>query len=573
MNSVARTLLLVIFSAGIVEGASPRQQLLGYIPSDTSLCVLLQGLRDHGDDLARSPFMAQFAKSPLGRQLVALAEIQQLQKLEKHLEQFTGLTSRQLREEILGDLVVLAYRSGPPDKPQEEEGLVLIHARGAKLLQTLVDHINKQQTLGGEVKGIEIRTHRGMKYVCRREKDRDTFYYLNDQVLLFTGTEGLLLRALDHESAQKPDALPPLEQALRHLRVEGGLLTFWINPRTFDPHLRAKIAAAPDEEVPFLQTFFTYWKAFDGLALSLALEKELTLNLAISARPEALSTSARRFLTTLAEPSRIWQAIPPDPLFALATRVDLRALLDLWMEFLPAEKRPEILANLERLLGAPLGKNLVREVLPAVGPEFSLIALAPSPEQGMFPSVLLAARVKPTDDPAPVDQALWSAVHSVATILVLTHNQKHPGKPLVLRRTNVDGMDIRSLVGNQALPDGLQPSFALSHGHLLFATSPPALQTLRAWSADDPAPARARMESLPILVVSFKAWHGYLQQRRDGLAGHLATSDRIPLEEARKRLDGMVAVLEYLDRLEVRHKPGGGRLLLQIALKPRWSLR
>jgi hypothetical protein len=576
-NFLARLIRMTLFPAlllgsGVVS-ASPRGDVLRYVPADSALCVLLEGMRERGNALAASPFLAKLKQTPLGKSASALDEVKKLLALETQIERVTGLSSQALRDDVLGDLVVLAYKPGPPGKPEQEQGLVLVHARDPKALAKMVQHINDVQKKSGELKSLEERTHRGVPYMCRVEKDAPTFYALRGSVLIFSGQEAMLKRALELNADLKPDAVAPLEQALQKLGVAGSLFTLWINPRAYDGDLAAKLARAQGNDANWLKTLEAYWKALDGIAVALQLDADVTVSLAVSGRPEQLPSAARSLLSSLAEPSRLWRTLPDDPLLAVAARLDFKALFDLVIDFLPAEGRQGLIGDLERSIGATLGKDFVREVLPALGPDLALFVLPPTRDQkGFFPQVMLALRVKPSSDPAPVDQALLSGVQTVATVVLFGHNQKNPGKLLTLKRVTLDKLDIRYLSGEQVFPQPVQPAYALARGSLVLAGSPEVLRALSALLPDEVSPDVPPPGPLPLVRVSFSAWRTFLEQRKDEIERHLVAEGARP-EEAKAQIKAWIDNLEYLDRLEVRQQPAPGRMLLQVSLRPRWPLK
>src|SRR5260370_16475389 len=134
--------LLLLGCAATGSAASPRDELLRYVPEDVGFCFILQDFSGQMKTLAASPFSEQLDKSPLGKAFAGAKEMKQLLDLEKQLQNLIGLNSEELRDDILGDAVVFAFRPAPPGKPEKEEGLILVRARSEKKLQTLVDHIN-----------------------------------------------------------------------------------------------------------------------------------------------------------------------------------------------------------------------------------------------------------------------------------------------------------------------------------------------------------------------------------------------------------------------------------------------
>src|SRR5437879_6210071 len=155
--------------------ASPRDELLRLVPDDTGFCLVVQDLRDQLARLQRSPFAARFAASPFGRGVLGAPEAKKLAELDRQLTTALNLTWAQLRDDVLGDAVVLAYTPGPPGHPEQEQGLWLIHARRPDRLAALVGRLNDLQRQSGEVTAVEPREHRGQTYYCRRKRNGEEF--------------------------------------------------------------------------------------------------------------------------------------------------------------------------------------------------------------------------------------------------------------------------------------------------------------------------------------------------------------------------------------------------------------
>src|SRR5262245_16661108 len=230
---------------GYSYSASPRDELLRLVPDDAGFCVIVRDLREQFDRLAKSPFAAHFAASPLGQALAKSPELQKLAEFDRHLNANLSLSWAQLRDEIVGDAVVLAYTPGPPDRPEKEQGLLLAHARRADLLAGLLERLNEVQKKAGEVTAVEGRTHRGQTYQMRRKaKDVEEFYCIRGRILILSDKEEALTRALDRASSA-PSAEPPaLARRMDSLGIGRSLAVCWLNPKAFVPALRRKVASA-----------------------------------------------------------------------------------------------------------------------------------------------------------------------------------------------------------------------------------------------------------------------------------------------------------------------------------------
>jgi hypothetical protein len=488
-----------------------------------------------------------------------------LARVERDLRQHLGLGWARLRDDVLGDAVVLAYRPGPPGKQEQEQGLLLLRARDARVLADLVDRLNQVQTRSGELTGVEEREHNGIRYYRRAERKGPTFYYLQGPVLAFSSQEEALRQVIDREQAAPTSGEPVVAERLRQLGADRALLALWLNPRAFDAELAAKVARAERASAPVLKTFTTYWKALDGAALFANLGKDLSLSLAVRARTEQLPAPARRLLECASRPSDLWPAFPKEALLAVSGRLDLAALFELLGSFLPPKDRASLEGQLDRTVGAALGKDVVKEVLPALGPDWGLCLVAPRPEdRDWLPQGVLALRVAAGDPEVPVDQALLSALHSWAQFLVVVHNHQHPDRTMFLLTEPGGARPVRYLSSPRGLPPGLRPAFALYNGYLVLATSPAVLRRLiPAGPPSRPAPGGP----VPLLRVSFKNWRSYLAARREEVVGAMAQKEQLPRTEASRRLDGLLNGLELLDRLELRQRSAPGQATWTLVLR------
>ena len=135
----AALILIVLVCLPTVRAANPaRDELLKLVPPDTAVCLVVQGLRDRAKAIGESPFSTWVAEkfAPL---VNASADIQKIRDTEKILTTILGISTADLRDELLGDAIVLAYQPGPPGKPEAESGSILLKARNPETLRKLID--------------------------------------------------------------------------------------------------------------------------------------------------------------------------------------------------------------------------------------------------------------------------------------------------------------------------------------------------------------------------------------------------------------------------------------------------
>src|SRR6185437_5149495 len=220
--------------AAPLRAATPRDELLRLVPDSIGFCLLVQDLRGHATSLHTSPFAEQLRQSPFMDKLRKSEELKKLDKFEAKIKDKLGLDWAQLRDDILGDALAFAYRPGPPGKPQEEQGIILVRARNAKVLADLIERLNKLQKDEGELKELEERRHNDVTYYRRVERGKPpTFYFVHGSILALSGQEAILRQAIDCDRTRSADAVPEVTRRLRELDAERALFAVWLNPRAF----------------------------------------------------------------------------------------------------------------------------------------------------------------------------------------------------------------------------------------------------------------------------------------------------------------------------------------------------
>ena len=546
------------------------EELLRFVPADMTLCLVVRDLRGHSAALANSPLAEAVRRSPLGLLLKAPPELRDVFKTNDWLVKNLKITPEQLRDDILGDAVVLAYRAGPPGKPQLDEGMLLIRARRPQTLAALVERLNKAQKDSGDLKTVEERTHNGVKYFRRVERKETNFYYLRGGVLVFSGQEALLRRAIaQEERTAQPGVESPLGKKLRLLGADRALSAVLLNPRGLDATLEAKLAQAKGADAAFLKTFVECWKGLDSLAFTVSLSADLELGLTLRAKPGEMPPAVRRYFDEAAPGSDLWARFPDSALLALGARTNAAALVDMLAAFQTRAVAQGVRDNLNRSLGAYLGgKDTITEVLPYVGPDWGFcVSAPPASDKRWFPSVIFALRVGTGDKSAPVDQAALSAVKAAALGVLFAHNQKHK-EPLTRKTLREGKWEITYLTSSRGQASGFQPAYGLWNGYLVLASSPDAFRRFAST-----APVVRSPGEVPLLRASLKDLRQYLKDRRESLTAALAEHHRLPPAEVRRRLDGMIFALHFFERVEVTQRTAANQVTLTLRLRTSLPLR
>lgn len=572
-------LLGVIALAAPLQAASPRDELLRLVPDSVGFCLVVQDMRQHAAVLRDSPFVAQLSRSPLAERLRASDDLKKIEQLQAHLKNKLGMDLEQLRDDILGDAFVFAYRPGPPGKPEQEQGVMLLRARNARVLADLVERVNKVQKEEGELKELEERQHNGAVYYRRLEYDKrqkrdkpPNFYYVRGPVLALSSQEEMLRATLDCERTRPADAVPELTRRLRELDADRVFLALWFNPRSLDAEIEAKAAGQPDGRASTVKHFAQYWKALDSVAVSLSPgERDVSLSLGVRARVAELPPAAQRLLGEASATSDVWRRFPESALLAVGGRSDGAALLDVLGGFLGAEGRRTMNADLNRQIGALLGEDdFVGRVLPGLGPDWGLCVTAPAAgDKGWLPQSLFALRVDPAGANKSLGRKMIAALDFAARLAVLAHNSQHPDQTMALKTAEVGTHEVHYLTSERGLPPGVRPAYALLDGYLVLASSPDGIARF----ARPPASSPAADAPTPLMRVSVKDWRSYLDAHREPVVQFLADKNQIGRDAAARQLDGLLAGLQFLDRIELRQRCAPGQALLTLSVQTAQPLR
>jgi hypothetical protein len=560
-----------------LRAATPRDELLRLVPDSVGFCLVVQDLRGYAASLRDSPFVEQLRQSPLAFKVRNSEELKKLDKFEAKMKEKLGLDWAQLRDDILGDALVFAYRPGPPGKPEQEQGVILLRARNAKVLADLVERVNKVQKEEGELKELEERRHndavyyRRLEYDKRSERDKPpTFYCVHGSILALSGQEAMLRQVLDCDQMRSADAVPDVTQRLRELNAESTLLAVWLNPRAFDAEVESKAAAAPAERAATVKHVASYWKALDNVVLSLApAERDLNLSLGVRAHVEGLPPAARRLFREGSVASDVWRRFPEQALLAVGGRFDGATLLEVLGGFLTPEDRQTLHTDLNRHLGALLGADdFAKDVLAGLGPDWGLCVTAPAAsDKGWIPQALFALRVDTGRAKKSLDRDLLGALDFAARLVIVGHAGQHRDQSMTLKKADVDKQEVHYLASERGLPSGVQPAYGLLNGYLVLASS---LESMNRFARAKPAPAAA---SAPLLRISFKDWRTYLKERREPIVQFLADKNKLSRDAADRQVDGLLAGLQFVDRVELRQRSAPGQVIFTLSVQTAQALK
>jgi hypothetical protein len=538
-----RLAFLALLLLGQAQAATPRDSLFRYVPEDVGFCVVCTDLPGTVARLRESPFAAAFARA-LSKDAKGVKEVEEARKAAELVQKVLGLDWAELPDVIPGEAFVFVYRPGPPGKPELEQGLFLLRSKNGKALAALIGRLNAFQGVT-----LEDAEHKGVRYVRRIEKKGRTFYLLSGPVLLFTGQEEALKRAIEREKSLAKGAVPLVAKWLADLGLSDAPVAVVVNPRAFD----AQMAAGKDKTALSLAK---YWKALDAIGFGLHLKKDVTLSLAILGRTKDLPAAGRKLFQPGGKASALWGAFPNEPLLAVAGRADLPVLYAAVCEFMPDDKRKELEAELKKWAWSVTGKDVVKDLLPALGPDWGLCLLAPPRgSKEAAPRALAAIAVDGNE------KAFLKVVRSWATLAVLTHNAKAKPDDLAQMVSVGEGKSLLEYIDfGKGAPPGAQPAWALRAKYLVLASNPDVVKAFKVGKAE-------AGEGTLLARVSFAAWRKFLKDQRAPVISALVAREGTTKKQAAAKLDAMDDWLALLNSLELRRYETTNRVTFKLRLK------
>jgi hypothetical protein len=550
-------LAIAFLPAAVVPAAEPRDELLRLVPDDTAICLVVQGLRDRARTVAESP-LAEWVGANAKTALGSAPEIQKIKEVESLFTTFLGITPADLRDDIFGDALVLCYQPGPPGRPDGERGFVMLKARDPAKLAALVEKLNSLQKSSGELTAIDARTHRDQKYHRRAKGDAGGEYYLMaDGLFVFAAQEAAIQSVIDRRLDAKTGA-GAVAKSVARLGVENSFLYCWFNPRRLDGEVKAHVAAAANErDRATRRQFAQIWSAADDLAIYLDADKELEFGFAAAYRADAMPVELKAVLASPPRPSALWSSVPDKALVALAGRASGNELLDAALSFAPAAERAAVRKEIEKAIGAVVGKDKLPAILTGVGPDWAVWATAPSKE-GQFPGVTAAVRIDTAD--ASVAPAVLKTVQFYVQLLQVQYNRDHDDA-IESKVERFGDADIATYSNATLFPPGYRPSFGLVEGHLVFASSPELVGAFRTAAAPAIGPRT------PFLRVSSDAIREYLEAHGPALAKWVGDRQDRSIDEVAKEFQTIAEVLKALERGEVFVEGNSSGMKLAVRLK------
>src|SRR5262249_5384537 len=108
------------------RGSGPADGLFRLVPPDVAATLAIEDLRGHAREFLYSPTAKRLQRQPEFQAWLAPPPFARFQHASHKIEAVLGETVSTLRDELLGDAVVLTLRAAPGGRPEEARGLLLV---------------------------------------------------------------------------------------------------------------------------------------------------------------------------------------------------------------------------------------------------------------------------------------------------------------------------------------------------------------------------------------------------------------------------------------------------------------
>jgi hypothetical protein len=356
-----------------------------------AVVLTVEGLRDEVRAFSGSRLAAELRELPAVKAWFESEKYRQFERSRAQIERLVGANLTELRDELIGDAVVLALRL-PTDAPADSSqarGLVLFQARDQALLARLIDVVNRAQKEGGELAEVSDRRRAGVPYHVRQFPEAaarlpEWYVAYPDGTFAFSNSESLIQAVIDRKSqaqaaggaanaaALKGDGsladLSKFKEVQERL-PETALARLFVDPRTFERQLAASPRPPKPVDANILALIERYVGSirYAGAALVCG-EKSIVIHTVETLDPSRLDPWVSRWAGDTRQADATLRRIPSTAVAVLAGHVDLGAIYDSISQIVPEDDQPR-LANLDAVLtGVLLHRDLRTRILPALGP-------------------------------------------------------------------------------------------------------------------------------------------------------------------------------------------------------------
>ena len=404
---VAILLCEFVSSCGISQASTKDEdksakELLKVAPPDATLVITVEGLRDHLRVIRSSPLASNLSQLPAIQDWFASDQYRSFEKSCADIEAGLGLKLSELRDDLIGDAVVLVLRLDPQAllDPSHARGLLLLRAHNPDLLERLIARVNATQQGSGELEQVtDFRrgqtTYRRRKFPLASGRPPEWYVSYSDGTFGFSNSEALIHGVMDRKAffetkktgnkqsrAAKQDGATNVPddlglgdlakfETLRGLMPERAVARIFVDPRAIEGILAKIPRSNQPSDIRLVSMLEQYLAAvqYGGAALTWNSDA-VVLHTVETTNPSRLSSWLSRLAGNSRSGNPVMRRVPPTALALASMHVDALAIREAVFQLMPPASQP-VANNLESIAsGLLLGQDLCKRILPSVGPGF-----------------------------------------------------------------------------------------------------------------------------------------------------------------------------------------------------------
>jgi hypothetical protein len=555
MSSVARLVGLacgsVLVLALTARAAGPADPLFQLVPPDAAATLAIEDLRGNLRELLESPAAEGFRRLPAFRDWLASERFRKFEEAMKRIEEAVGEKVSTIRDELLGDAVVLTLRIPPDGKPDEARGLLLMRVRDRALLERLIRGVNAAQARSGELSRFVRLNREGVAYWSREfrpatRRPNEYLTVLDDNTFAWSNAEDLIQGVIDRKAgkARSLGGEPKFREIRRRL-PEPSALSLFVDPGFVARQLASPARPRRPAEDRAAAMLGRYVGAMEYFGAALRWRDGVVLQTEEIIDPGKLDPWLRRWAARPGEIGPGLRRVPSTALAMASLHVDFNALLDALRDLVPDAQQPRLENLVLALEGVLLGHDLQAEILPQLGPGVLAYVEAPSAEDDTPASRLSKVLVIGLGNASGLTAAIENALRTFLAFYSL--DPKHGDGQLRVESRDVEGRKVTTLRPTSPF------AFAIDGDRLILGSS--AAAVARSLTRLAPAPATAtasvlgqlRADRFPevgsFACVDFPQLHQFLLTHRVPLVERLAARQRRPIAEVGGDLDQALALM------------------------------
>jgi hypothetical protein len=582
MSALAVMIVTAGHSVRAADAPPAAEGLLRLVPADVSLVVTIEGLRDHARSIGASRLAAELRQVPAVKAWLESEKFRHWQRACSDVESVLGVKLAEVRDQVLGDAVVLAMQlpDGAPPDPSRARGLLVLRARDPALLARLIDAVNSAQQRSGELARVADRRRGGTTYHVREfplNSGRPPEWYVGypDGTFAFSNSEAMIQGVVDRKP---PDpGLPRIEAsvagnpapekatsglgdlarlaAVRRRLPDRALARLYVDPRAIERLFSGAHRSGKPSDDRIRASLERHLASVEYAGAALVWSDDgIVVHAVETLDPKRVDGWIRRWAGDSRPCRPELRRVPKTALALASAHVNLTELREA-IETLAAEPDQPRIRNLEALAtGLLLGEDLSARVLPVLGPAVIAYVDAPavdSTQTGansgrgrLFPVVVVVDLAGDRGRAGPsVADALDNALRTILAMVAL--DEKRGQGRAEVANFEAAGVPVRTLSASSPF------AYAVDRygGKLVLGTSAACVVAyLQSASAPDSggrfraAQGKAFPEYETFLCVDLDAVTGLAGRYRDRVARSLADRQKRPVADVERDLDQILAL-------------------------------